>query len=117
MSKDNSRHPELVSGSIVQASPVLTVGGPALSVALSSACSGRGAGWVLESKPCLHKRVQHDGGGTIALRSKPLLFRGGVGVGAVVLAQRPPAKPRPAATRQQAAKSRCPSPEEEGVRR
>ena len=44
---------------------------------------------------------------------KPLPFRGGVGVGANEIAQGP--LTHPAATSQQAGKSRCPSPEGEGL--
>jgi hypothetical protein len=47
-------------------------------------------------------------------RIKPLPFRGGVGVGAIFKAQRQTESPHPAATKQQAAKSHCPSPEGEG---
>jgi anthranilate synthase component 1 len=53
--------------------------------------------------------------GVAAKLSKPLPFRGGVGVGAVGQDQRWTETPHPVATRQQVAKSHCPSPEEEGV--
>ena len=50
-----------------------------------------------------------------AIASEPLHFKGGVGVGSVGFRGVAfAAKPHPAATRQQAAKSRCPSPEGEG---
>ena len=74
-----SRHPELVSGPI---SPHAPPSPEAL--------------WVL-------KQVQHDGGGTDFVQAKPLLFRGGVGVGSILLAPRLGRSPTPS-----------PSPEEEG---
>ena len=79
MMTSQPRHPELVSGPISPHSP-----------------PSPEPRWVL-------KRVQHEGGGTDFVQAKPLLFRGGVGVGSNLLTPLLGRNPTPG-----------PSPEEEG---